>query len=288
MAENKLDYCTDSTNADEQYARNRIRHQLLPQLAEQFNPNILTVLSNLAKNMAEDGDFLKGYANRLYRRLGSPLPNRRPVVLEIESLRMVEPSLQVRLCKLAAEDTIGKGYKAERKHWENVRGLLEKETGSSVAMPGGLTVSVSYGWLAFQTIEEAEKNCTFQGFPVEPEGSYQVADGTVSLTLTAPTERLLENQWMLDFEKLDGRSLELRNRKDGDRIAVYRDGRDKKLKDFLIDEKIPQGQRDKLVLLCSGNEVLAVLGYRIAEPYKVNGNTKKGLVITYETKDECR
>ena len=289
LEENHLEYCTDSTNQEDEYSRNRIRHQLMPQLMEQFNPKLLQALSSLAKNMAEDGDFLKGYASRFYKRLGSPLPNRRPVVLEMESLEMLERSLKVRLCKLAAEDAMGRGYKAERKHWESVLGLLSKETGSRVVLPGGLTVSVGYGWLIFEIPEEAEKKIsTFEAVTVEPEHSYPVPEGTVSFALAEPTKQLLENQWMLDYEKLDGLPLELRTRRDGDRIAVYRDGRDKKLKDFLIDEKIPREERDKLMLVCNGNQVVLIPGYRIAEPYKVDSNTKNGLVVTYDKNNEGR
>ncbi len=287
-AENGLEYCTDSSNTEEQYARNRIRNQLLP-LLEQFNPNVVTALSNLAKNMAEDGDFLRGYAKRLYGRLGSPLPERRPVVLEIESLKMLEPTIQVRLLQLAAEDTMGKGYKAERKHWESVLSLLDKETGSCVHMPNGLKVSVGYGWLSFQKPEEEEEQgWFFESVSVEVGETYQVPKGSVSFALAEPGMKLASNQWMLDYDKISDLSLELRTRRKGDRIAVYRDGKERKLKSFLIDEKIPQKDRDSLILLCSGEQVLAVPPYRIAEPYKIDTNSKKGLVITYDSKNDSR
>lgn len=285
--ENGLEYCTDITNESTQYMRNRIRNELLPEL-EKFNPNVVTALSNLAKNMAEDGDFLRDYAKRLYRRLGSPLPNRKPVVLEIESLKLLEPSIQVRLLKLAAEDTMGKGYKAERKHWESVLGLLEKQTGNKVFLPNGLTVSVGYGWLTFEMQEEEEKSLGFDGIPVEPENTYAVPDGTVSLTVTEPEFKLASNQWMLDYDKVKMLDMEVRTRRSGDKIAVYKDGKERKFKSFLIDEKIPQGKRDKLILLCSGDKVLLAPPYRIAEPYKVDSNTKKGLVVTYDTKNESQ
>ncbi len=284
--ENSLEYCTDSTNIETRYMRNRIRNQLLPEL-EQFNPNVVTALANLAKNMAEDGDFIKGYAKRLYRRIGSPMPGRRPVVLESESLQMVEPAIRVRLLQLAAEDTMGKGYKADRKHWEAVLSLLEKETGASVDLPDGLTVSVGYGWLTFHAPEE-EQDVIFEPVSVEIGECYRVPTGTVSLELGKPGMELAPNQWMLDYDKIGDAKLELRTRREGDRIAVYRDGKTRKLKSFLIDEKIPQSERDSLVLLCSGEKVLAVPPYRVAEPYKADRNTKRGLVITYDTENEHR
>ena len=55
-----------------------------------------------------------------------------------------------------------------------------------------------------------------------------------------------------------------------------------KLKDFFIDMKIPRNERGSIPLLCTDKEVVAIIGYRVAENYKVSENTKKVLVITYE------
>ena len=48
----------------------------------------------------------------------------------------------------------------------------------------------------------------------------------------------------------------------------------KKLKDYMIDEKIPQKQRDQLWLLADGSHILWIIGWRISEAVKINGNTE--------------
>jgi len=53
----------------------------------------------------------------------------------------------------------------------------------------------------------------------------------------------------------------------------------KKLKDFLIDQKIPEWRRDYLPLVTAENEILWVAGVRIAGPYRVTSATKKVLLL---------
>ena len=55
-----------------------------------------------------------------------------------------------------------------------------------------------------------------------------------------------------------------------------------KLKDYLIDKKVPRAQRDKLVLLACGGEVLAVLGMTVSVRACVDENTKNIAVIKVE------
>ena len=59
-------------------------------------------------------------------------------------------------------------------------------------------------------------------------------------------------------------------------------GGKKKLKDYLIDEKIPRLERDHLMLLASGQEILWIVGKRISEAYKITESTKRVLEIKYQ------
>ena len=53
----------------------------------------------------------------------------------------------------------------------------------------------------------------------------------------------------------------------------------KKLKEFLIDEKVPREERDRLPLLADGSHVLWVFGYRISDEVKITENTQQVLHI---------
>lgn len=284
-----LKYCLDSTNGENSYTRNRIRNVLIPMLEEQFNPRISETLSRMAQNMAEDGDFLDHYAQRLYRRINHPKPKARPIVLDIASLGMVEPSIKTRLIRIAAKEAMGTDYYLEHRHIEAIKALLDKETGACTELPNGLTVAVRYGWLAFETPQEinkqqAQKECCGEiQYEAETGKIFDFPEYAVTLKMGVPGEKLRKNEMILDYDKIKNFTLTVRNRRRGDRIAVYRDGKMRKLKDFMIDLKIPVWKRGNIPLLCSDNSVLAVVGYRIAEPYKIDENSKRGLVISYDT-----
>ena len=73
-----------------------------------------------------------------------------------------------------------------------------------------------------------------------------------------------------------------RKRRAGDYLVVNADGGRKKLKDYLIEQKIPRAMRDSLWLLADGSHILWVVGWRISEAAKVTRNTQKILKIRLE------
>ena len=76
------------------------------------------------------------------------------------------------------------------------------------------------------------------------------------------------------------RTITLRTRRAGDYITIDGEGRKQKLKSFFINEKIPQEERDHILLLAEGSHVLWVIGYRRGHAYYVGPNTKKIVKIT--------
>ena len=64
-----------------------------------------------------------------------------------------------------------------------------------------------------------------------------------------------------------------RNRRAGDVFTPFGGGR-RKLKEYLIDEKIPLRLRNGLALLCSGGEVMAIAGVQVSDKLKVTAESK--------------
>ena len=75
----------------------------------------------------------------------------------------------------------------------------------------------------------------------------------------------------------------LRNRKGGDYLTMRSKEalQHKKMKDYMIAEKIPKIRRGEIPLLAEGEHVLWLIGYRISEYYKVNENTKRILQVRF-------
>lgn len=302
---NGLDYKTDSTNLENDYTRNKIRNELIPYIQREFNPNIIETLSNMADTIAEDAEFIDGYAERLNKRLNSPLPGKRVEALHINSLKMTDRAIRSRLILISARNVMGKGYKLEKKHIEQIHELYEKDTPARLNMPGGLVVFNRYGWLEFVKDTDITNNLK-NDFCIEVElnksynnesaavsiknRSYDIEEIGARVSLEVVHKDSLSlggGEQTLDYDKLvsDGvldRGLIIRNRRDGDRFIVYKNGKAKKLKSFFIDLKINRDERGRIPLLCCEGEILAVIGVRASEKYKKTRSTENVLVITYE------
>lgn len=286
--ENNLLYCTDSTNSDTEYTRNRVREKLIPFLEENFNPSIIDTLCTLSDNAAEDSDFINGYAKRLYNRINSPVPKRKPTVLDIESLKMLDECIFNRIIRITANDVMGDNYNLERVHIESVRSLLDKKTGASVCLPENLKVSVKYGWLEFKEADGADSDSAEFSYPVEISVSESLESMGMTFEITDAKKKIRKNQMIIDYDMIEDKEITVRNRRAGDRMVFFKDGRTRKIKDYLIDKKIPREERNRIPLLCADNKIIAIIGDRVAETYKIKENTKRGLVITYGAENENR
>lgn len=284
--ENNLDFCTDATNSDNDYTRNKIRNKLIPYLEEEFNNKVMDSLCRLADNAKEDSEFLNSYARRLYDRLKSPLPQGNPIALHIESLCMADKAIIARVIRIAADEA-QKGVHLEKKHIDDIFDLLKKETGAELSLPDGLKARIQYGWLAFET-DCAEKTVVAEGdaFFTElsvPEKVFvDLLGRTISFRVETKDYKCKVNEVGLSYDLISGSKLFLRSRRSGDKMVYFADGRTKKIKNILIDAKVPRQDRERIPLLCTGSEVLAIVGGRVSEKYKVTKETERILVVEYE------
>ena len=105
---------TDSSNADEAFTRNRVRHQLLPILRE-YNPSLDQTLANLAELAREDEARWQAELSRVLPQVvlpGKPVrgggravataPGDASVAFELERLRGMDPALRRRVVRAAA------------------------------------------------------------------------------------------------------------------------------------------------------------------------------------------
>ena len=298
-AEAGLEYKTDSTNNDDNYTRNRIRHKLIPMIEKDFNPSIIDSLSNLANNLDDDGEFIDGYVSRLYERLRSPMPGGNFKALHINSMKLIKSrAVLSRLIISCARDEMGQDYSLEKKHINSVLALMSDNGGAAVNLPGGLRVVKRYGWLEFcSEVENAQKdlNSSNNGdfcIEVTPNKLYNIKNAGVNISyilVNSNALKLYDGDIALDADKLgvtetfSTSRFYVRNRRPGDKFAVYKNGKSKKLKNLFIDLKIRSEKRDSVPLFCNENgEILAILGIRANEKYKMTRFTKNILVIHYE------
>jgi len=104
----------DSTNTDTAFTRNKIRHELLPQLRA-YNPNVDQTLANLAELAREEESRWQTELSRILPQLllpGKPVrgggravsttPGQSAISIELDRLRALDPALRRRVLRAAA------------------------------------------------------------------------------------------------------------------------------------------------------------------------------------------
>ena len=135
----KLSYRHDATNDDPRFLRNRIRHQLLPLLRREYNPNISALFVQLAEQCRTDAAFLQQAARRLWKRLVRPTPGQ--LRLRMELLLRQPEALQRQLIRMAITSLQGDLTGFEFRHWVEIQRLFsDRPVGTIVDLPGGIQV----------------------------------------------------------------------------------------------------------------------------------------------------
>ena len=91
-----------------------------------------------------------------------------------------------------------------------------------------------------------------------------------------------------DYDKIKERLI-IRTRRTGDFLSIRGTSAEvnhKSVKDYMVTEKIPKQDRDKILLLTEGNHVLWIVGHRISEYYKISKNTKR--ILQVQLRGDCK
>jgi len=280
--ENNLAPRLDKTNLEAVYHRNKVRLELIPYIEKNFNPNIMVTLSRFSGLVKDENDFLETEAGRKLQEIAEFSEDR--VVIDVSKLTAVNKALQRRIIRQCIEKFSGTLNGFDFKHFEGVLELGGKATGAAVILPHKLKVFRSYGKLVLvKDIVKADKKCYYK-LKYDYDNSVETPLGCITIEKRKAKE-IGELRGQKDMVYIDSsrikKELVLRCREAGDIFAPIGMKGTKKLKEYLIDEKIPREERDKLGLIADGNEIVWILGGRLSGKYKITGETSDAIVIKY-------
>lgn len=134
-------YREDASNADLRFTRNRVRHQLLPLLEQEYNPNIRQSLLQLALQSRSDYQYLAQAAQRYWKR-AVKLPGQREAVVTLRVFRQQPQALQRQLLRQVIEHLRGEPALVEFRHWLAAEQLMrDAAPGAVVDLPGGIQLT---------------------------------------------------------------------------------------------------------------------------------------------------
>lgn len=275
LKEKGIPYCEDSTNQSLDYTRNRLRHQILPEVKEQINSRAVENILHAGEMAAKADVYFEKQADAFIKEHGSwqEDENGKRLACRVKEQALLEEEeiLRSYVIRRMIEGIQDSMKDITLVHVESAAALLLGPCGKRVDLPYALTAEKSSGelWIKKKQNGSLVENRERPGLP-EPK---------YTVFLYKKGQEIPKNgytKWF-DYDKIKC-TLSIRYRQTGDYITLA-GGKRKTVKAFMIDEKIPRQERDRIPLVAEGSHILWIAGYRISEYYKITNDTKTVLQI---------
>lgn len=251
-----LSWREDSSNASEQYLRNKIRHSIVPQLKD-LNPSFLDNFFKTQGFLLDSSIILENSKKELQARL---FEKKGAVVqIDIEKLRLLEP-LKPYLQLLLREF----GFTA----WDDMVSLLNSTSGKEINSPTHRLVKTRQHLLLARIVHETE-DC------IRIPKDLTVLESPVRMNITGveKMDNADGNTIYVDTEKISFPLL-LRKWKTGDYFYPFGMQGKKKLSKYFKDEKMSILDKEMQWVLCSGEDIVWILGKRADTRFRITDSTE--------------
>jgi len=282
----------DASNADQAYFRNRLRHTLIPEL-KKYNPRFKESVLRTAQALQSDHAALQEVLEQAWKAVlletGAGW-----VAFDQPGLAKLSNGLRRNLIRRAGERLQPENRDFGFDGLERAAVFAACPTAMQIDFINGLFLFCEQGKIYLATYAA---ELPFMEWPqvkqplaisyqllVEDSQPLELGNGWVlvaeELARAGETWKLNDDNWSawLDADQLPETSLVIRPRQPGDVFhPLGMRGQKIKVQDFFINVKIPRRARLKWPLVCVGEQVAWVPGYRIAHPLRVTENTRRVL-----------
>ena len=274
-AEHELQYFIDESNLEPLYLRNQVRLELLPQM-EQYNPQIEDALIRLQDSCSADLDYLNQQTERLWEQYGR-LTNE-GVMFSATVFRTQHLAMQRRLLRMMYQQWTGSTIDLNFSQVEQMRMIAMQENGTqqlSLTKQRLFVRQYDTLWIK-NSIPELQEQASMQ-WQYRTEQELCWYDGRFIAEIVDKCSAQMEKGFdvILADAACLGDVLTIRNRKPGDSIQPIGMHGHKKVKKLLIDAKVPLEDRNRLPMVLSGDEIVWIPGYFMADCIKITEKTKR-------------
>lgn len=274
-----IDFRRDASNLKPVYLRNRIRNQLLPLLEGEYNNSLRKNLVNLADILQGEEDYWSNMVNLEFDRCVQHLddgPHILAAPFKQSALAIQRRVIRKLLTDMHISDA---GFL----HIEKLRELLTQGVvGQATDLPGAYFAIKTY---CSVVLKKKQSRTAIEPTPqialTLPGSTYVPELGIVVQTTFVAQTDVDTGQFggfAFDWDRLN-KPICVRTRRHGDMFYHNGIGHRKKLKEFFINQKVPQDQRDKVPIVTHGTEILIVYGYYVDKRLLADKDTKSTLQI---------
>ena len=266
----------DESNRSMEMTRNRVRLELLPLLRD-LNPAFGEAILRLSRNANDALSVVNRTVDSAWTEVVAE--EGESIRVDREKFRELDEAVRTHLMMRALSHVKGAARGIERVHIEDATRAVLKSSGSRLHLLGGLRLAVEQRSAHIYAEDDAFAAASLDASPLAVPGLKTVGGWRISTERIkiASEDRSSGTYWHSaeQFVERFGRgvdvsSLAVRSRVPGDRFQPLGMSGTKKLKDFMIDEKVPGSMRDGVPLIVTSRGIAWVVGWRIAEWAKVD------------------
>ncbi|MCK5762165.1 MAG: tRNA lysidine(34) synthetase TilS, partial [Candidatus Izimaplasma sp.] len=263
----KIKYYEDSSNKENVYTRNRYRHNIIP-LLKQENPNLNEKIIQF-KDYIESADIVLNRLKNEYIKSNCFYNN-----VNLRTFNDLEKIIKIKVLKHLVNVTTNNLVEVSYEQYTSMIILcLSDSPNQTISLGKNYQFVKEYDYIYI----DKKKPITKQNIKINDFGEYFVSDNDSFIFSKNKIAQYTSNYFELCYnDKVF--PLYLRNRINGDKM-VLKIGT-KKIKDILIDQKIPLSKRDKLFIVADASNVLWIPGIKKSHQEK---KCKKKIYI-YEVK----
>jgi len=263
----------DKSNRDLRFARNRVRHGVLPRLERALNPSIRESLAEAAEIARAEEDYWQAQIGKILPEIWDTRQRR----LKVVQLQPFPLALQRRIVRAAAETL------ELRLEFAHVEQILEMVHGreKSANLPTDCRVERTNNSVVFCPKQPGDPGIADYAYSLPIPGRVPVPEAGVRFeaTMVRTSEEAEYNRGnSLDPAKLSG-NLQVRNWRAGDRFTPAHSRSPKKIKELLQKRHITGNERRLWPVVVSGDEVIWLRGFKVPDNWQPPENAAEALVI---------
>jgi tRNA(Ile)-lysidine synthase len=274
LEENRQLWRTDASNFDLSFARNRVRHQVIPLLASEFNPNLVDTLARTITVLEAEDALLRVMAKGWIRE--ELLSGER--TLDANALASAPLGLVRRVIREALRNAGSELHDVTFDHIESIRSLLgPQKSGKLVQVPGGMQAAREFDRLVFRQTKVLPLNYDYQ---LDIPGSVHipelgktfraeiVGDGSAG---TGPGRVIVDGDSI-------GPYVRIRNWKPGDYYRPVGSPAGK-LKKLFQRARIPRSHRANWPVLVADSTIVWVASFPVSRDFAPGGSSQRIVAI---------
>lgn len=251
LNENNIPYMIDSTNLENDYTRNSIRLDLIPFIEEKYNPKFKEKIGNLLKEIREVNNILEpDYSKYIFDN-----------VLKADELKKEKSDyIKGKIINFYLNEN---GVETTRRKIEGVIKILFSGGSKKIKLDKDCTLIKEYDKIFVVNGKKTKKEVKETEIIIPDEKEF----GEYIISAFKENKKRDKNSDEFVTNLKEGDKLFIRSRANGDKILPIGMENYKKVKDIMINSKIPKEERDEIPVITYENEIVWVAGVRKSKKF---------------------